>query len=109
MHRQAAALAEDISLSSPGHPRLRYNAGNREEWKQRAATTHAPYNAVVNAVIEDIEARKAEEPYILTAETMKTRRPAYGVGLLSVRPPEAPELAPGEGRDPFPGLGTEGT
>ena len=55
-------------------------------------------------VIEDIEARKAEEPYVLTGESRQQRRPAYGANLLSVRPPEPPEFAPGQGGDPFPGF-----
>ena len=108
MDRQARATAEDITLVSPGHPCLRFTDDQREMWRERAVTTHAPYNTTINAIIENIEQHKAEEPYVLTAETMKTKRPVYGAYLLSVRPPEAPTLAPGEGRDPFSGLRTEG-
>ena len=49
-------------------------------------------------------ALKAVEPWELTPETYKSNRPAWGNGMLSVRPPTPPELRPGEGRDPFPGI-----
>ncbi len=101
---RVAGLAEKLTRHLEGHPRLRFTAANRATWQQRFATTHASYAHPVSEIIADIEALKAAEPWELTPDTYKSQRPAWGSGLLSVRPPPPPELRPGEGRDPFPGM-----
>lgn len=102
-----ARRAEELSLRVDGHPRLRYNADDREH-RRRLASEHPEYAEPLVTIIADLHARKAEEPYVLTAQTNRTRRPVFGAGLLAVRPPEPPELLPGQGADPFPGMTVEG-
>lgn len=102
--RRMEGLAESIASRVMGHPRLRFTAANRATWQQRFATTHANYAHPVSEIIADIEALKAAEPWELTPDTYKSNRPAWGNGMLAVRPPTPPELRPGEGRDPFPGM-----
>lgn len=102
-----ARRAEELASRVEGHPRLRFNAANREQWR-RLAAEHPEYAEPLTAILAELDARKAEEPYVLTAETNRTRRPAWGAGLLAVRPPEPPELLPGQGGDPFPEMAVEG-
>ena len=102
-----ARRAEELSLRVDGHPRLRYNADDREH-RRRLASEHPEYAEPLVTIIADLDARKAEEPYVLTAQTNRTRRPVFGAGLLAVRPPEPPELLSGQGADPFPGMTVEG-
>jgi len=97
---------EDIHRRVEEHPRLRFSENNRERWREFAAE-HPECAQPLATVIDEIEARKGEEPYVFTAETYRTRRPAYGAHLLSVRPPETPEMLPGQGGDPFPGMAVE--
>ncbi len=103
---RCSRYAEDIRARVEGHPRLRFNAANREQWR-RFAAEHPECAEPLVTVINEIEARKAEEPYVFTAESYRTRRPAYGAHLLSVRPPEPPEMLVGQGGDPFPGMAVE--
>ncbi len=102
--RRIEGLAERIISRVDGYPRLRFTAANRAAWQERFATTHADYAHPVSGIIADIDALKAVEPWQLTPETYRSNRPAWGNGLLAVRPPTPPELLPGEGRDPFPGM-----
>jgi hypothetical protein len=102
-HARMQRRAGEMRQRREGHPRLRFTEDDREHWRQLVAE-HPEYGAPLVSIIEDIEARKAEEPYVLTSESRRQRRPAYGENLLSVRPPEPPEFARGEGGDPFPGL-----
>lgn len=97
------SLAEDVRLRVNAHPRLRFTAESRERFRELVAR-HPQYGAPLVDVIANIEQAKAEEAYVLTRESRAQRRPAYGANLLSVRPPEPPELRPGQGADPFPGM-----
>lgn len=95
--------SEDYRLRVEGHPRLRYNEDNRDIWQERAQTTHAEYLGAIGTVLDELQERKQAEPWTLTPETYSSRRPAWGNGLISVRPPDPPEMPPGTGQDPFPG------
>ncbi|MFP4248911.1 MAG: DUF4962 domain-containing protein [Armatimonadota bacterium] len=105
-HAANVRRAEDLSQRREGHPRLRFTADNRDHWRSLVAED-PEFGAPLVEVIEDIEARKAEEPYVFDAETAQSRRPAFGANLLSVRPPDPPQFGPGAGGDPFPGMRTE--
>jgi len=98
--------AEDIRPRIEGHPRLRFNDADRDHWRE-LAEEHPEYAEPLATVIAEIDAHKSEEPYVFSAETAGTRRPAYGAHLLSVRPPEPPAMASHEGSDPFPGMPVE--
>jgi len=102
-HRRAGRDAEQIHLAVQGHPRLRFNEANRDRWRSLAAE-HPELAQPLTDIIADLDAHRAEEPYVLTAESRSERRPAWGANLLSVRPPQPPDLGPGLGADPFPGL-----
>ncbi|MFP3902985.1 MAG: DUF4962 domain-containing protein [Armatimonadota bacterium] len=101
--RRMQGDGEEYRLRTEDHPRLRYNKDNRDTWQERAQTTHTGYLGAVKTVLEELDDRKAAEPWTLTPETYKSNRPAWGNGLISVRPPEPPEMPPGTGQDPFPG------
>ena len=101
-----SAAGEDVRLRVPAHPRLRFNVGNREHWRELVAE-HPEYGEPLVTVIADIDAQKAEEPWVLTRESREQQRPAYGAHLLSVRAPDPPEFGPGQGGDPFSGMRTE--
>jgi hypothetical protein len=102
------AKAADFPLRAEGHPRLRFNAANREEWRA-LVSEHPEYGVPLVDIIANLEAHKAEDPYVLNAQSMQARRPAWGEHLLAIRPPEPPGLAPGAGADPFDGMSTEAT
>ncbi|MFW5867076.1 MAG: DUF4962 domain-containing protein, partial [Armatimonadota bacterium] len=105
-HAGCASRADELRLSVPGHPRLRFSDENREHWRELVAE-HPQYGAPLVDVIAAIDEHRAEEPFVFDAESARTKRPAFGEHLLAIRPAAAPELRPGEGRDPFPGMSTE--
>ena len=105
---RCVARAEDLRLRVEGHPRLRFNEQNREHWRELVAE-YPQYGAPLVDIIADLEQHKAEEPFVFDAEAARTKRPAWGEYLLSIRPPATPELRRGQGADPFPGMSTEGT
>lgn len=100
---RAAARAAELSSEIEGHPRLRFDEETREAWRAKAHD-HPELAEPITTIIAEINERRDEEPYVLTAESYLARRPAWGENLLSVRPPEPPELLYGTGADPFPGL-----
>ncbi|MGI5816900.1 MAG: DUF4962 domain-containing protein [Armatimonadota bacterium] len=101
------SAARDIRPAVEGHPRLRFSDEGRDRWRELAAA-HPQYGQPLVGIIANLDAHRAEEPYVFDAVSTQTRRPAWGENLLSVRPPVAPDLEPGEGRDPFAGMATEG-
>ncbi len=103
LHARNERSAQDISLRVESHPRLRFNEDNRDHWRDFAAE-HPRYARPFVDILAELDERKAEAPYVLSAETYRERRPAWGANLLAIRPPQPPERMPGEGGYPFPGM-----
>ena len=108
-HQKVSARAEGLRPIRHEHPSLRYREGEKAGWQRRAHTTHRLFAKGELSIVERLDEEKAK-PAILLDENLRKGDPHKWRGLwLQLRPPEPPALRPGEGWDPFEGVGVTAT
>ncbi|MBN1674782.1 MAG: DUF4962 domain-containing protein [Kiritimatiellae bacterium] len=99
-HNEIRQRAESIRLVSPGHPRLRYRQEQVGELRRRAEGAWRPHLGPIAGALANLAEYKAK-PRIRQEDLTGRVKYPRGDTLLSVLPPQIPDLGPCDGYDPF--------
>jgi len=108
-HQRVIERTGEIHSLRHEHPSLRFRRGQKDELQRKARTTHRIFAGSVLDHIEHLDEEKAKPGIVLGPELLKQKSYEWRGHLLQLRPPEPPELQPGEGWSPFAESSTEGT